>query len=80
MSQDQIYKEGLHVKTVQLRRYISWPGQATAYRMGERAIRQLRQKLETDQGDEFDIKEFHAGILKCLGPIDELESCMDLQK
>ena len=48
--------------------------------MGERSIRKLRERLEKEQSKDFDIKEFHAGILKCLGPIDDLEACMELQK
>ena len=60
-------------------RYITWPGQATAYAMGERAIRELRTKLENED-DAFDLKQFHADILSCQGPMFALEECVRAQK
>lgn len=49
-------------------RYITWPGQACAYKVGELKIRELRQQAETMLGDRFNVKDFHHQILK-LGPI-----------
>ncbi len=43
--------------------------------MGERAIRSLREKKEKEDKD-FDVKEFHADILGCLGFMDNLDECV----
>ncbi|MCX2835120.1 DUF885 domain-containing protein [Microbulbifer thermotolerans] len=44
-------------------RYISWPGQALSYKMGEIKIRQLREKAEKTLGDKFDLRAFHDAVL-----------------
>ncbi|XP_059171858.1 uncharacterized protein LOC131952941 [Physella acuta] len=46
-------------------RYISWPGQACAYKVGEIKIWELRHKAEAKLGSKFDIKEFHHCVLSC---------------
>lgn len=48
----------------EVRRYIIWPGQACAYRIGELKIRALREKAEKELGDLFDIRCFHEEILR----------------
>ena len=55
-------------------RYINWPGQALAYKIGQLKILELRAKAELKIGDDFDIKEFHDEVLKRGAlPLDILE-------
>ena len=58
-------------------RYISWPGQALGYKIGELKIIELRERAERELGSEFDIRAFHDAILEDGGlPLDILESKM----
>ncbi|MBN8429429.1 DUF885 domain-containing protein [Microbulbifer salipaludis] len=59
-------------------RYISWPGQALSYKMGEIKIRELRAKAEKALGDRFDLRAFHDAVLANGAlPMEMLEVQMD---
>jgi uncharacterized protein (DUF885 family) len=64
--------------TTEVDRYISWPGQALAYKLGEYTILNLRRKSEESLGAAFDIRAFHDFILG-LGsvPLDVLTEEVD---
>jgi len=52
-----------HNIETELQRYIGDPGQATAYKIGEIRLRQIRQKAERELGDRFDVRTFHDALL-----------------
>ena len=59
-------------------RYIGWPGQALAYKIGQLKMLELRQKAEALLGDGFDIRAFHDHLLGAGAiPLDALEARMD---
>ena len=69
----------LHNVQTEIDRYIAWPGQALAYKMGELTIWELRAKAEKELGDDFDIRDFHYAILAEGGlPLDMLRDQIDL--
>ncbi|MGI0105207.1 DUF885 domain-containing protein [Salinimicrobium sp. WS361] len=54
----------MHNINTEVDRYISWPGQAVSYKIGEMKIRELRKKAEEALGTNFNIRDFHEIILE----------------
>ncbi|HYC99394.1 DUF885 domain-containing protein [Brevundimonas sp.] len=52
-----------HNIETELQRYIGWPGQATAYKIGEIRLRDIRARAERELGDRFNVRRFHDALL-----------------
>ena len=52
-----------HEVETEVDRYISWPGQALSYKLGEMKILELRAKAEKELGPKFDLRAFHDAVL-----------------
>jgi uncharacterized protein (DUF885 family) len=58
----------------EVNRYISWPGQALGYKLGEIKIRELRGRAEKELGTKFDLRRFHDAVLsQGAVPLDVLD-------
>jgi len=71
---------GLSIKNIsnEVDRYITWPGQALAYKMGELKIRELRTRSEQTLGEKFDLRLFHDAVLENGAlPLSVLEEKID---
>jgi uncharacterized protein (DUF885 family) len=64
--------------TVEVDRYIVWPGQALAYKLGQIKIRELRARAEKELGSKFDVRGFHDAVLEeGAVPLGTLEQHID---
>ncbi|WP_226642593.1 DUF885 domain-containing protein [Microbulbifer variabilis] len=67
----------LHDVTVEIDRYLVWPGQALAYKLGQLKIKELRVKAEEELDNNFDIRSFHDALLGAGAlPLNVLEERM----
>jgi uncharacterized protein (DUF885 family) len=68
-----------HDIIVEVDRYIDWPGQALAYKIGQLKFKALKEKAAKSLGDNFDVRAFHDALLENGAlPLDVLDARMDL--
>ncbi|MEC9488217.1 MAG: DUF885 domain-containing protein [Halanaerobium sp.] len=75
---DYFFKVNGYQNPAEVYRYIIWPGQAVAYKVGEMKILELRERAREELGERFNIKEFHRVILENGSiPLEILEKEVD---
>ena len=62
----------------EVNRYVTWPGQAVGYKVGQLKIIALRRKAEEALMEKFDLKTFHDIVLRAAGPLNILEQQVNL--
>ena len=62
----------------EVNRYVTWPGQAVGYKVGQLKIIELRRKAEEALMEKFDLKTFHDIVLRAAGPLNILEQQVNL--
>jgi len=68
----------LHNISSEVDRYITWPGQALAYKTGQLKIKELRERAASQLGDKFDLRLFHDAVLENGAvPLSVLEENID---
>jgi uncharacterized protein (DUF885 family) len=63
-AQDYLHAHAPTQAIEEVDRYISWPGQALSYKMGQLKIGELRKRAETQMGAKFDVRDFHDALLR----------------
>ena len=69
---------GKHDAATEVDRYLTWPGQATAYKTGERFLHKLKTRAQTELADMFDPRDFYDVVLQCGAvPLETLEELVN---